>query len=116
MCIRDSYNTPAAIKKLIDGGDMSSCYSDTGWDYNDKRDPQPCYYSERGENCPPRTDTSIDEYFNNANSWEEYCYVYTLENEWMCYEINKKYSEDYSEVLETITTPRTIPSDELAVA
>ena len=93
------------------GGDMSSCYSDTGWDYNEKREPQPCYYSERGEDCPPRTDTNIDEYFKNANSWEEYCYVYTLENEWMCYEITQKYNEDYSEVIETITVPRDIPED-----
>ena len=29
-------------------------------------------------------------------------------NEWMCYEITKKYNEDYSEVIETITV-RTIP-------
>ena len=66
---------------------------------------------QRGEDCPPRTDTNIDEYFKNANSWEEYCYVYTLENEWMCYEITQKYNEDYSEVIETITVPRTIPED-----
>ena len=42
--LKQHYNTPAAVNKLIDGGDMSSCYSDTGWDYNEKRDPQPCYY------------------------------------------------------------------------
>ena len=88
--LKQHYNKRSKIADLIMGGDMSSCYSDTGWDYNEKRDPQPCYYSERGEDCPPRTDTNIDEYFKNANSWEEYCYVYTLENEWMCYEITQK--------------------------
>ena len=73
--LKQHYNTDAAVNKLIDGGDMSSCYSDTGWDYDEKRDPQPCYYSERGEDCPPRTDATIQEYFANANSWEEYCYI-----------------------------------------
>ena len=109
--LKQHYNTPAAVKKLIDGGDMSSCYSDTGWDYDDKRDPQPCYYSERGEHCPPRLDKNFNEYFNNANSWEEYCYIFTTEGEWLCYEITKKYNEDYSEVIETITVPRDIPAD-----
>ena len=109
--LKQHYNTDAAVKKLIDGGDMSSCYSDTGWDYDEKRDPQPCYYSERGEDCPPRTDATIQEYFANANSWEEYCYIYTTFGEWLCFEIDKKYNEDYSEIVETITRPREIPAD-----
>ena len=109
--LKQHYNTDAAVKKLIDGGDMSSCYSDTGWDYDEKREPQPCYYSERGEDCPPRTDATIQEYFANANSWEEYCYIYTTFGEWLCFEITQKYNEDYSEVIETITLPREIPSD-----
>ena len=109
--LKQHYNTDAAVKKLIDGGDMSSCYSDTGWDYDEKREPQPCYYSERGEDCPPRTDATIQEYFANANSWEEYCYIYTTFGEWLCFEIDKKYNEDYSEIVETITRPREIPAD-----
>ena len=113
--LKQHYNTPAAIKKLIDGGDMSSCYSDTGWDYDEKRDPQPCYYSERGEDCPPRTDATIQEYFANANSWEEYCYIYTTFGEWLCFEIDKKYNEDYSEIVETITRPCEIPAEDVAV-
>lgn len=113
--LKQHYNTDAAVKKLIDGGDMSSCYSDTGWDYDEKRDPQPCYYSERGEDCPPRTDATIQEYFANANSWEEYCYIYTTFGEWLCFEIDKKYNEDYSEVIETITRPREIPTEDVAV-
>ena len=113
--LKQHYNTDAAVKKLIDGGDMSSCYSDTGWDYDEKRDPQPCYYSERGEDCPPRTDATIQEYFANANSWEEYCYIYTTFGEWLCFEIDKKYNEDYSEIVETITRPCEIPAEDVAV-
>ena len=113
--LKQHYNTDAAVKKLIDGGDMSSCYSDTGWDYDEKRDPQPCYYSERCEDCPPRTDATIQEYFANANSWEEYCYIYTTFGEWLCFEIDKKYNEDYSEIVETITRPCEIPAEDVAV-
>ena len=113
--LKQHYNTDAAVKKLIDGGDMSSCYSDTGWDYDEKREPQPCYYSERGEDCPPRTDATIQEYFANANSWEEYCYIYTTFGEWLCFEIDKKYNEDYSEIVETITRPCEIPAEDVAV-
>ena len=113
--LKQHYNTRDAIAKLIDGGDMSSCYSDTGWDYEDKRDPQPCYYAERGEDCPPRLDSSFDEYFNNANSWEEYCYIFTLDHEWLCFEITKNYDDDYN-VIGTNVYPRTIPEEDVAVA
>ena len=113
--LKQHYNKRSLIADLIMGGDMSSCYSDTGWDYDDKRDPQPCYYSERGEHCPPRLDKNFNEYFNNANSWEEYCYIYTTFGEWLCFEITKKYNEDYSEVIETITVPREIPTEDVAV-
>ena len=41
--LKQHYNKRSSIADLIIGGDMSSCYSDTGWDYEDKRDPQPCY-------------------------------------------------------------------------
>ena len=44
--LNQHYNKRSLIADLIMGGDMSSCYSDTGWDYDEKRDPQPCYYSE----------------------------------------------------------------------
>ena len=40
------------IAELIDGGDMSSCYSDNEYDYEKqefvKRDPRPEYYADRG--------------------------------------------------------------------
>ena len=39
-----------------------------------------------------------------------------VDGEWLCFEITKKYKEDYSEVMETIVEPRDIPSEELAVA
>ena len=82
------YNTESKVKELIDGGDMSSCYSENGWD-NEKRDEQPCYYSERGENCPPQMAESITEYLEQAdNCCSEYAYLF-CGGEWFCYDTDR---------------------------
>tara|TARA_B100000287_G_scaffold434269_1_gene498283 strand:+ start:1463 stop:1882 length:420 start_codon:yes stop_codon:yes gene_type:complete len=82
------YNTEAKVKELIDGGDMSSCYSDNGWD-DEKRDEQPCYYSERGEDCPPKLAESITEYLEQAdNCCGEYAYLF-CGGEWFCYDTDR---------------------------
>ena len=51
VILNKHYNTDEAVRELIDGGDMSSCYSDNEYDYEKqefvKRDPAPTYYSER---------------------------------------------------------------------
>ncbi len=82
------YNTEAKVKELIDGGDMSSCYSANGWD-DEKRDEQPCYYSERGEDCPPKLAESITEYLEQAdNCCGEYAYLF-CGGEWFCYDTDR---------------------------
>lgn len=82
------YNTEAKVKELIDGGDMSSCYSENGWD-SEKRDEQPCYYSERGEDCPPKLAESITEYLEQAdNCCGEYAYLF-CGGEWFCYDTDR---------------------------
>ena len=60
VTLNEHYNTRESIAELIDGGDMSSCYSDNEYDYEKqefvKRDPRPEYYADRGEKiedtCP----------------------------------------------------------------
>ena len=42
----------------------------------------PQYYSQRGEDCPPRLDSNLIEYLNDM---EEYAYVYTKDQEWVCF-------------------------------
>ena len=47
------YNTKEKVSELIDGGDMSSCWSDSVWGESlpeGKYGPE--YYSARGESCP----------------------------------------------------------------
>ena len=46
--LKQHYNTKEKVAELIDGGNMSSCWSDNVYDYDKqefvKRDPQPEYY------------------------------------------------------------------------
>jgi hypothetical protein len=70
--LQTHYNSYEKASELIDGGDMSVCW-------NDNKEPE--YYSERGEDCPPRHDKNLKEYLSDG---EEYAYLYT-NNEWICY-------------------------------
>jgi hypothetical protein len=92
------YNTKEKVSELIDGGDMSSC-----WTKNDCENTyHPEYYSQRGDDCPPRLDANIYDYLAEG---EEYAYLYTLNGEWVCYTLNEN---DYPTVVE-------IPSGALCV-
>jgi len=80
--LRTHYNTKDKVTELIDGGDMSSCWTDEHWNSETKiQEYGPNYYSYRGENCPPRLDADLNEYLSNG---EEYWYLFT-NGEWVCY-------------------------------
>ena len=81
------YNTKEKVAELIDGGDMSSCWNDTVWGkpHADGLKYGPEYYSARGEDCPPRLDNNMEEFFSDN---EEYGYVYTNAG-WVCYDMNQ---------------------------
>jgi len=84
------YNSREKASELIDGGDMSSCWNDTVWgeDRTDSNKYGPEYYSARGEDCPPRLDDSVFEYLEKENN-EEYAYVWTVNNKWVCMNMNQ---------------------------
>jgi|TARA_R100000482_G_scaffold66430_1_gene24803 hypothetical protein len=86
------YNSRSKVEELIDGGDMSVCWTDDCFRKSDgrlekKAEYGPQYYSERGEDCPPRLDSSVVEYLDKDNN-EEYAYVYTRDSEWKCFDMN----------------------------
>jgi len=87
VTLEDKFNTKNSVSELIDGGDMSCCDSDTDWDRNKIDGPsKPQYYSQRGEDCPPRLDSNLGEYLNFTNS-EEYHYLFNpTTDKWTCYE------------------------------
>ena len=91
------YNSREQVEELIDGGDMSTCWTDTVWgkDRTDGQKYGPETYAARGEDCPPRLDESITEFINNN---EEYGYVF-YKGEWMCYD-TKTWSDTFAQVLD----------------
>jgi hypothetical protein len=81
--LKTHYNSKELVAELVDGGDMSCCWTDDRWDNSGVKGVYgPQYYSQRGDNCPPRLDDNLSEYLQNS---EEYSYVYTREEGWLCY-------------------------------
>jgi len=70
------YNTKEKVAELIDGGDMSTCWGE---------EKKPEYYSARGEDCPPRLDADMDEFFAEN---EEYSYIFRNGN-WYAYNMHQ---------------------------
>jgi hypothetical protein len=85
--LKTHYNTKEKVAELIDGGDMS-----TPWGDNKSAE----YYSARGEDCPPRLDANKYDYLAEG---EEYAYLYTLNDEWVCYD-RHEFGNRYPEVVE----------------
>ena len=85
----EHYNTTEKVSELIDGGDMSVCWTDeyfrnSGGKIEKKAEYGPQYYSERGEDCPPRVNT-LREYCTDKEMGEEYHYLWTQKhNVWTC--------------------------------
>ena len=95
------YNAKSLAEELIDGGDMSLCWTDERWDDSGVKGVYGAnYYSYRGDDCPPRLDANLIEYLGDG---EEYAYLFR-NGEWVCYDLHEK-------------TPKTveIPSGALAV-
>jgi hypothetical protein len=105
--LRTHYNTKEKVAELIDGGDMSSPWTEDRWNSETKaQEYGPQYYSQRGEDCPPRHDADLCEYLLPANG-EEYHYVFR-NGEWVCYNMNCYVESKLPEIVE-------IPSAALAV-
>ena len=106
--LKTHYNSKDKVAALIDGGDMSSCWTDekfrTTEGVENKAEYGPQYYSERGEDTPPRLDDDLATYLQNG---EEFAYVYTQSEGWLCYD-TCDWHDSYLESVE-------IPSAALAV-
>ncbi len=114
--LKQHYNTKEKVAELIDGGNMSSCWSDTIFDYEKQefveRPPQPEYYGGDGER--PRLSKNFTQFAFDSKDGEEFLYLFS-ENEWNGFSINHKYDDDYI-ILDTNINPVEIPQDDVAVA
>jgi hypothetical protein len=103
--LRTHYNTREKVEALIDGGDVSCLWTNERWtgdrwgSYPNKVEEYgPQYYSQRGEDCPPRLDADLCEYLLPDNS-EEYAYVFR-DGEWVCYNMNQFDDSKLPEIVE----------------
>ena len=84
--LRTHYHNRDKVAALIDGGDMSSCWTEDRWDSETKaQEYGPQYYSQRGEDVPPRLDANLKEYLSEG---EEFAYLYR-KGEWVCYDMHQ---------------------------
>ena len=103
------YQNREDVQELIDGGSMSSLRTRGQWNYKSLRDekgewicdaagylmyendrePQPLYHSERGEEISIEH-TSFDEFVSGNLGGEEYAYLFDLNDNWKAFKINGK--------------------------
>ena len=102
--LKTHYNSKELAAELIDGGDMSSCWTDSRCDDSADGSYGPEYYSQLGEECPPHLDANLNEYLSDG---EEFAYVFR-NGEWVCYNMHQFDDSKLPEIVE-------IPSAALAV-
>ena len=109
VTLEEHYNTYEKASELIDGGNMSSCYSDNEYDDETqefvKRDPRPEYYG--GDEEAPILSKNFDE-FTRIDCWQEYSYVF-VKDRWVAYSINQKFDKDYNNITKVIVKAVEIP-------
>ena len=114
VTLKEHYNKKEDIAKLIEGGNMSSCYSDNQYDEKNqefvKNDPKPEYYG--GDDERPRLSRNFTQFAFDSKSGEEYLYLF-VDNEWNGFSLDHKYYED-GEILDTKINPVEIPEPEVA--
>ena len=112
VTLKEHYDTREKIAKLLDGGNMSSCWSDNDFDYEKqefvKQDPKPNYYG--GDDERPRLSKNFTQFAFDSKSGEEYIYLYE-DGKWNGFSIDHKYDDDY-EILDTSINPVKIPEPE----
>ena len=101
------YNSYEKAAELIDGGDMSLCWTNERWS-NDLLDRHreeygPNYYSYRGEDSPPRLDADLCEYLL-PDGCEEYHYIFR-NGEWVCYDMHQFDNTKLPEIVEIPSVP-----------
>jgi hypothetical protein len=100
----EHFNSYEKAAELIDMGDISCLWTNAGWNNETLPETGPLPYSSRGEDCPPRLDANKYDYLADG---EEYAYIFTQNQQWVCY--NRHQFED-----NTMPTVVEIPSAPVA--
>jgi hypothetical protein len=102
----ENFNSYEKASELVDLGDISCLWTNSGWSNETLPEVGPLPYSSRGDNSPPRLDADLCEYLLPDNS-EEFAYVFRS-GEWVCYNMNQFNDTKLPEIVK-------IPSVALAV-
>jgi hypothetical protein len=117
----EHYQNREDVQELIDGGSMSTLRTRGQWNssvlrdedgeyihdaagyltYDNDREPQPLYYSERGEEVEV-LHSSFDQFISD-NCGEEYAYLYNLDDNWKCYKIEYRKPVELVEIPNYVT-------------
>ena len=108
VTLREHYNTDEKVATLIDGGNMSCCWSTTGED-GEEVEPHVEYYG--GEDEAPEISKSLSEMVE-IDMGEEYVYLWFM-GEWNCYSVSRRHDEHWN-VIETNISPVIIPQEQIA--
>ena len=83
--LKEHFNTREKAAALIDGGDISSLWTDKDWD-GKEQEFGTLYYEGRGDvDVEPNFDDSFQAFISSVNdSWCDYAYLFT-NGEWKCY-------------------------------
>ena len=108
VTLREHYNTYEKVATLIDGGNMSCCWSTTGED-GEEVEPHVEYYG--GEDEAPELSKTLGE-LAEIDMGEEYVYLWFM-GEWNCYSISRTHDEHWN-VTKTNISVVTMPQEEIA--
>jgi hypothetical protein len=118
----EHYQNREDVQELIDGGGISSLRTRGDWNhssalhdengeyisdaagyltYENDREPQPLYYTERGEEIEV-LHSSFDKFVSD-NCGEEYAYLFDLNDNWKAYKINYKAPVELVEIPNYVT-------------
>jgi len=98
--LRDNYNTVEKVKELIDGGNMSCTWTNADWNNETMPEMGALYYTSRGESMEsnaPRYDDDLFEFLKKENN-EEYAYIWSVNNKWVCMNMNQFNDNDPQKV------------------
>ena len=93
--LQEHFNSRDAATELIDGGDMSSLWTNAGWNNEILPEVGPLYYSSRGHDTPPRLDATLGKYLGDN---EEYAYLFA-NGKWVCYN-NRQWDDKFLQQVE----------------
>jgi len=115
VTLNKHYNTRESISELIDGGNMSCCYTDSDWEHEELKEFRPLYYTERGEKLEdnaPRLHKDEKEYLIDTDKCcGEFAYIFELNNTWRCISIDFWNEETKGFLDNPAYHERTIPAD-----